>query len=63
MNEIFVIVLHFFRVFSMYLAFLHILNVSYRLLYKYSTKKTEGIGQELKKWDCITKCDVSGCVT
>ena len=63
MNEIFVMVLHFFRVFSMYLAILHILNVSHRLLYKYSTKKMEGIGQELREWDCITNCGVSGCVT
>ena len=47
----------------MYLALLHTLNVSYGLLYNYYTKKTEGNGQELEEWGCITNCDICGCVT
>ena len=47
----------------MYLAFLDTSHVSYELLYNYSTKKTEGNGQELEEWHCITNCDICGCVT
>ena len=47
----------------MYLALLHSSHALGRLIYIYCTKKTEGNGQELEEWGCITNCDVGGCVT